>query len=175
MLKPLDTDILVEELQLGEKLNQSVHSSRRSDFALMLAMLTEDVRAHSQFHLPKTDEPVNTLDEEQLRKQFDLPEKQRLALNNIDEISEFSQAELIATQQLASIHLAQAIKPKPLAFRDDSKHIALAVMENTSLYCQQQHQQPNELADAHLAFNVNEWLKTVQTTIVKSPLVDVAA
>ncbi len=175
MLKQVNADILVEELQLGEQLNQCVHSSRRSDFSLMLAMLTEDVRAHSQFHLPKTPASEKNITDAQLRKYFDLPEKARLALTELSEINEFSQAELVEHQQLASIHLEQAIKPKPLAFRDNSKHIELSVMENTSLYCQKQHQQVGEFENTHLDFQVNEWLKSLQSTIVKSPLVDVAA
>ncbi len=168
--------LLVEELQLGEQLSHCIHTNRRSDFALMLAMLTDDVRAHSQFHLPQSQVQTIELDEQRLRKMFELPEKPRLALTDLKEINEFSQAELIEQQQLTTLHLQQAMKPQPLAFRDDSKHIDVAVMTNTSLYCQQQHKLQHASAeDKRREFNANEWLKAVQTTIVKSPLIAVAA
>lgn len=173
----IDSTILVEELQLGEKLNQCVHSHRRADFALMLSMLTDDVRAQSQFKLPQTVQNIKETTEQQLRKRFDLPEKERLGLGDINEINEFSQANLVQEQQLSTLHFQQALKPKPLAFRDDKHFISTNVMQNTSLYCQQQHkkqhQQPSQ--SHRLSFNVNEWLKTVQTTIVKAPLLDAIA
>lgn len=173
----IDSTILVEELQLGEKLNQCVHSHRRADFALMLSMLTDDVRAQSQFKLPQTVQDIKEVTEQTLRKRFDLPEKERLALRDLIEIDEFSQANLVQEQHLTTLHLQQALKPKPLAFRDDKHFITTNVMENTSLYCQQQHkkQQAQQSPTQRLSFNVNEWLKTVQTTIVKAPLLDAMA
>ncbi|WP_206486396.1 VC2046/SO_2500 family protein [Thalassotalea sp. G2M2-11] len=175
MLNTLHADILVEELQLGDKLNSCVHQNRHSDFSLMLAMLTDDVRAHSQFHLPETVDKKPLIDSELLRKRFDLPPEQRLALTNLEEISEYAQASLVENKQLTAMHLQQAMHPKPLAFRDDKAHINHSVMSNTSLYCQKKHQQKTADNTKHLDFNVNEWLKAVQTTIVKSPLINVAA
>ena len=175
MLDALKADILVEELQLGEKLNSCVQQSRRSDFALMLAMLADDVRAHSQFHLPKTTATNSVEDENLLRKRFDLPAAERLALNKLSEIDEYSQAALVETQQLTAIHLQQAMKPRPLAFRDDKNYIPQNVLGNTSLYCQRQHRQEQVSGEQHLDFNVNEWLKAVKNSLVKAPLVELAA
>ena len=174
MLKTsLDNNLLIEELQLGEKLNQCIHSNRRSDFALMLSMLTEDVRAHSQFSVPKTEVSVKESTEAGLRKTFELPEQAPLAVKCSEELNDFSQAGLIHEGQLASLHFDNYAKPKPLAFRDDSKHIAADIMSNTSLYCQRKHHN-NQVIDqeqsTRLKFNANEWLKAVQNTIVKAPL-----
>jgi len=170
----LDNSLLVEELQLGEKLNQCIHSNRRSDFALMLSMLTEDVRAHSQFAVPKTEVSETKSTEAGLRKALELPDKAALAVNSSEDLNEFSQADLIHEGQLASLHFDNYAKPKPLAFRDDSKHIATEIMSNTSLYCQKQHKIQHggvqKQSNSRLAFNANEWLKAVQNTVVKAPL-----
>ena len=165
-------DILVHELQLGEQLNESVHSARRSDFSLMLAMLTDDVRAHSQFTVPRSQATEKTTSAEQLRKHFQLPDEAPLALKSIDDISRFNQAQLIEKQQFDCLRLANTLQPKALAFRDDAKYISQQVMTNTSLYCQQKHQQkaPQQATAARTEFNANAWLGAVQNTIVKAPL-----
>jgi len=168
----LDSKLLVEELQLGEQLGQCVHNNRRADFSLMLSMLTEDVRAHSQFKLPTTITDTKVLTEESLRKTFELPDKPHLALNDLNEINDYPQAELVEKNLLNTIRLQNTLTPKPLAFRDDKLFISSDVLLNTRLYCQQQHSvKEDKLAEA-LSFNANEWLKTVQTTIVKAPLLD---
>ncbi|MEW6990936.1 VC2046/SO_2500 family protein [Colwelliaceae bacterium 6441] len=172
------SNLLVEELQLGEQLNHCVHSDRRSDFALLLSMLSGDVLAHSEFKLPRTASTIKESSEELLRKEFELPRKQKLALESLDEITAFSQADLIEQNQLTTLHLTQALSPKPLCFRNDKKHINSSVLANTSLYCQQQYQRSkqDDLApQTRLDFNVNAWLKSVQTAIVKAPLLDVTA
>ena len=172
----LSNDILVHELQLGEQLNESVHHARRSDFSLMIAMLTDDVRAHSQFKLPLSTSEEKTTSTEQLRKLFQLPDEAPLALADIEGVAAFNQASLVENQQLDQLRLVNTLKPKPLAFRDDAKYVNQQVMTNTSLYCQQKHQQKNAAQSQQRAeFNVNAWLTAVQTPIVKSPLMEVYA
>ncbi|GHE90391.1 VC2046/SO_2500 family protein [Thalassotalea profundi] len=166
-IEELDSRLLIEELQLGVKLNECVHSQRRYDFSLMLSMLVDDVCVHSQFSLPLTDKKVNKVDEESLRKTFNVGPSTPLALNSLDEINQFQQGQLVVDAQLASIRLADALNPKALAFRNDVKHIPRSVMDNTSLYCQQHRSEP---AKQRLPFNVDAWLNSVQETVVKAPL-----
>ena len=174
---------LLHELQLGEQLNECVHQSRRSDFSLMLAMLCDDVREQSQFILPKA-EPIDgtSTDNKQvnnqiLRKHFDLPEEAPLALKNIQQINQYNQGQLIADNDLASLHLTNAISPNPLAFRNDDKHISNNVLSNTSLICQEKHalKQEEKVINKPLDMHVNNWLKAIQTSLVESNLVDVIA
>ena len=171
----INNTLLVEEIQLKEVLNHCVHSDRRADFSLMLSMLTDDVLAQSQFKLPKTKETDEENTEATIRKAFDLPKEPRLSLEDIDDIDDFSQAKLIQEKQLSTLHLQEALNPKPISFRDDKTHIITSVLSNTSLYCQQQYHLRNEnkpLEESRLAFNVNAWLKNIQTTIVKAPLLE---
>lgn len=164
--------LLTEELQLGVKLNECVHSQRRHDFSLMLSMLVDDVRVHSQFRLPLTETTTADVTEESLRKTYNVPPKAPLALNSLNDINKFEQASLVAEGQLASIRLANAFHPKALAFRDDAKHIPRVIMENTSLYCQYKK---SPLQKQRLPFDVNAWLNSVQDTVVNTPLMNLTS
>jgi hypothetical protein len=176
----VDSHILVHELQLGEQLNESVHSDRRADFSLLLAMLSDDVQQHSQFSLPQTVNKVVNVDDTTLRKEFQLPNKAPLALSEKSDISIFDQAKLIKKTSLAGLHLSNVLQPKPLAFRDDKKHITEQVLSNTSLYCQKKfNQQKRDQCAAfdttRLLFDAKGWLNAVHNTIVKAPLLDAIA
>ncbi len=189
-------NVLLHELQLGEQLNESVEQTRRADFSLMLAMLAEDVREQSQFLLPKSpEETAVELSNLALRKQFNLPDKAKLALTTPNEVNQFNQAHIIVDNDLANIHLTNAMMPKPLAFRDDNKHIESQVLENTSLFTQLKHKQSAEACQAQLNqlpqnqldtrsnetdkplsqslnFNAKAWLDGIQQSLVKAPLLN---
>jgi len=164
---------LLHELQLGEQLNESVHQARRADFSLMLAMLSNDVREQSQFILPQHKEAEQQLDDMVLRKQLDLPEPAPLAIKDLKEINAYNQGKSIAENDVATIHLSNCLVPKPLAFRNDVKHVAQEVMSNTTLVCQAKHAQEktDAVLNKRLAMNVEGWLKNIQTSLVKSRLV----
>lgn len=168
--------ILLHELQLGEQLNESVHQARRADFSLMLAMLCDDVREHSQFILPQSEDrsaEQSKQTNEALRKHFDLPEQAPLALKDLEQISQYNQGQLVAEDALASIKLSNALSPKPLTFRDDEKHIETNVLNNTSLTCQEKHlNQSTPVLNKRVNMHVENWLKTVQTSLVKSTMTE---
>jgi len=172
VIADVENNILVHEIQLGEQLNESVHNKRRSDFSLMLAMLADDVRTHSQFLVPKTESTEKTTTDNILRKELNLPPSEPLAITSLENIPDFNQANLIVENRQKDLHLCNALSPKPLAFRDDSQHIVHDVIANTSLYCQQQYKKDmfSSKDPQRLAFNAKAWLNTVQETIVKSPL-----
>ncbi len=181
------TGALLHELQLGEQLNESVVETRRADFSLMLAMLTDDVREQSQFILPKAQDPAKRdTSNSALRKEFNLPKKSPLGLSSLDEIEKFNQVQSVIDNDIANIHLTNAMKPKPLAFRDEKQHIETKIMENTSLFCQLKHQQaqavkasvdnPDKPSDQPLNqvlnFNAKAWLDGIQESLVKAPLIN---
>ncbi|MBL4940817.1 MAG: hypothetical protein JKY81_04050 [Colwellia sp.] len=181
--QPAASEPLLHELQLGEQLNACVHQARRSDFSLMLAMLCDDVREQSQFILPQTtpidgtSTDVKQVTDRVLRKHFDLPEAAPLAISNLDQIDLYNQGQLVADDQWAALHLSNALTPKPLAFRNDDKHIVNDVLTNTTLICQKKHSQKHtkQAINKPLNVQVENWLKAVQTSIVKSNLMDVVA
>jgi len=180
LVESVDDKLLVHELQLGDKLNESVHSARRADFSFLLAMLTDDVQSHSQFSLPQTVNKTYTINDDVLRRELELPDKAPLALNDKHSVSSFNQAELINQNRISELHLSNILSPKPLAFRDDAKHISHNVLTNTSLYCQKKYtQQKTNQQTAYdpsrLPFDAKGWLTAVHNTIVKAPLLDAIA
>ncbi|MEH6596753.1 MAG: VC2046/SO_2500 family protein [Colwellia polaris] len=175
-IENISNDILVHELQLGEQLNESVHSKRRADFSLLLAMLTDDVRAHSQFKLPQTVTPANVTTSELLRKRFQLPKEAPIALKDIEDTQLFNQADLIESKRLEHLRLMNALNPNPLAFRNDTGFINQQVMSNTSLYCQQKYiNKALEQSQPHTEFNAEAWLSGIKNTLEKSAAVEAVA
>lgn len=159
--------LLINESQLGSQLNQCVHQSRRSDFSLMLAMLSQDVRDFSEFHSVDNDTAEST-QESDLRALFDLPQEKRMGLTSMDEVEEFNQAHLIEEGGLSTIRLNQCVKPQALAFRDDKEFIDTVVTSNLSP-CQQRHLASGESTIAKSPdTNVQMWLKSVKTAMAKS-------
>lgn len=156
---------LIHELQLGNSLNQCVKESRRADFALMLALLTDDIREHSQFMVPQTQETEKQVDSDTLRKNFELPASPSLALSSLDEIDHFNQAEFAANNQLATLRLSQALNPKPLAFRDDAKHVPTVVLANTNIHCQERATKVER--PKGMSMNAKAWLNALAQSTAK--------
>lgn len=75
--------LLVDELQLGNRLNQDIQTSDHADFALLLAMLSHDVTDNPEFSSSESK-----LKEEDLRRKFNLlPEqKNMLKLQTLTEL-----------------------------------------------------------------------------------------
>ncbi|WP_448211505.1 VC2046/SO_2500 family protein [Colwellia sp. MEBiC06753] len=162
-----ESQLLSHELQLDESLNTSIHQARRADFSLLLAMLTDDVSAHSQFQLPKTVDDEITVDDAKLRRLFDLPHPQALALNELKDIDQFNQAEQIASGLMTAIKLNDALTPKPLSFRNDKTHIDSNVMANTSIHCQYRAETGAQQTERQ-PMNANEWLKAIHDGLVSN-------
>jgi hypothetical protein len=103
-----------------------------------------------------------------------LSEEAPLALKNMEQISQYNQGQLLADNNLISIHFDNALSPKPLTFRDDKQHIDSNILGNTSLTCQEKHShhQPSPVLNKRINMNVEGWLKSVQTILVKSSLVE---
>ncbi|REL26752.1 hypothetical protein DXX93_09305 [Thalassotalea euphylliae] len=171
----IENILLQHEHQLGESLNECVHQARRSDFALLLAMLNDDVRQQSQFLMPKTEQSEKQITDASLRAEFELPKSAELALNNIEQIQQYNQATLVSDNLMASVKLGDALNPKPLSFRDNKHHVPTDVLSNTSIHCQNRVQPTNpqdessqQASAERLPLNAKGWLKAVQNTLVKT-------
>jgi hypothetical protein len=166
------TQVLANELQLGTQLNECIHDNRRSQFSLMLAMLTDDVREHAQFLLPKTEEIENTTDEDSLRKLFHVASPTPLALETLEQVNDYNQAELIADNKLSELRLKSVLRPNPIAFRDDVKYIDSDIINNTSVHCQKRQLSNNEQnkKSSRLNFKAKEWLDVVNQSLLNVQL-----
>lgn len=163
-----EVNSLINEIQLGTTLNECIHQNRRSDFGLMLAMLTEDAREFSEFNLPEETTAEKSIDEVRLRHLLAVPAKNKLALADLAEIDQFNEARLIANEQILDIHLKEALSPKALTFKDDVNFIPSDVLNNTSLHSQKRHQLADDKTTKKMSFNAQAWLKNIEQSIVVS-------
>jgi hypothetical protein len=167
----VENDLLIHEMQLGNKLSACVHEQRRQDFSLMLALLADDVREHSQFHLPSSMADVRLVDDKLLRQRFQLPEQAPLAIAADDDYQRMAQAQLTQDTNLSDIKLMQALRPMPLAEFDDAKLIRPEVLGNTSKYCQRKYRQQsdNDLVEP-MSMDVGLLLDTIKASAIEAKI-----
>ncbi|MBO6257931.1 MAG: hypothetical protein J6M93_01115 [Succinivibrio sp.] len=103
------SQMLVDELQLGERLNNDLQSCDRADFALLLSMLSQDITDHAEF-CPEQEQKAKEPD---LRRRFNLPPKQE----NYAKAEDFSRAALISdtfvAEGLGGVFFAHCFKREP--------------------------------------------------------------
>lgn len=101
--------LLVDELQLGTRLNQDIQTADHADFSLLLAMLSHDVTDNPEFSTTES-----SLKEEDLRKKFNLiPEQKKYA-----ESSDFDRSQAIteqfSTDGMTQVFLSECLRDEPL-------------------------------------------------------------
>ena len=104
-------NLLVDEQQLGGRLNQALQRQDRADFALLLAMLSPDVTDAPLFNPPeKQQEP-----EVDLRRRFGLMPAPRLYAEARDFARAASEAGTVQRKQgMSDVRLSQCLAPEPL-------------------------------------------------------------
>ncbi len=131
--------ILLNETQLDASLSRCVAEQRRSDFAMLLAMLSHDALDFAEFHLPKSAAIQPESNEARLRASLGAGPVQPLAPENFEITIGQDNAAKLMSQGMAEIRLAQCLNPEPLAIRDDKKHIPLQVIDNCELAVRRRH------------------------------------
>ncbi|PMG78066.1 queD-like protein [Shewanella sp. 10N.286.51.B7] len=126
---------LVNELQLGNRLNDAIEHDRRGEFGLLLSMLSVDARDMSQFQL---DKELNV--DEKLYKTFQLPQAQQLVCDlsqqqAIDNATDFQRG------GVSQFHLQQALKPEALVTRGQYEDEMQIVLANCDELTKLKHQQ----------------------------------
>ncbi len=110
LTEKIRNQMLVDEMQLGERLNHDVQSADRADFALMLAMLSQDVTDHAEFD-PATEKETTEADQ---RARFNLPP----AVKHYAEEHDFKRAaeisELFSNDGINSVFLSHCLRHEPL-------------------------------------------------------------
>ncbi|NOU50907.1 queD like 2 [Pseudoalteromonas sp. JBTF-M23] len=125
--------VLTREDQLGSALSVSVAEHRRADFAMLLAMLSQDALDFSQFHLPEAQDSEADLSEQALKKELQIGPQRALAPEQFDMLIGQDNAKILAQSTLASLKLQDYLNPEPLVIRDDKTHIPLVVVDNCDI------------------------------------------
>ncbi|KMV30728.1 hypothetical protein L4D00_07575 [Photobacterium swingsii] len=108
----LDKAQLINEVQLGNQLNHAVETGRRSDFALMLAMLSPDYLEKTPTEIP----PAEGKTEEELREYFELAQPQPLTSTEHCYERAASQSDAFHRGGLRSSHFLHELQPTALTF-----------------------------------------------------------
>ncbi|WP_462158590.1 VC2046/SO_2500 family protein [Pseudoalteromonas sp. GB56] len=132
--------ILSNEQQLGTQLNKCVQEQRRGDFAWLLASISHDALDFAQFHLPTSQAPASTVEEEQLRAQLGAARARPCAPEHFNILLTQNQCEYISIGLRDSLRLQDCLAPTPLAIRDDLKHIPLPIIDNCEPRVQAKYQ-----------------------------------
>lgn len=126
---------LINELLYGQNIGQAVHSQRRADFSLLLAMLSDDVRDNTPVEKLPSKEEVS------LSQAFSIPKSQAL---RSDENS-YPRGEEIAKQfnlgGLTAARLQAYLAPDALAYMPEkTSDLPEEVYHNLSQYQRQKLQ-----------------------------------
>lgn len=110
-------NILVSELQLGQRLNQCVSEGNKSEFDLLLSMLSTDIRDQDQFstiNAPESEEAIS------LRDQFNVPQAQPL-ISRESALQDYSiyVADLAREEGVVAARLQHCLRPEVLHFDVD--------------------------------------------------------
>jgi hypothetical protein len=114
----LDTATTIHELQLGTNINQAISQSRRRDFALLLAMLSQDASESTPVEIIKCSDNS----EESLRKRFAIAPAQPLRSNQDSYSISAQHSDLFHHASLASSKLCHYLKPEPLTYLPEDTH-----------------------------------------------------
>lgn len=104
---------LVDELQLGQRLNDAVHQEQRSYFSLLLSMLSADVLDQPEFSLSAV-ENIPVID---WRKRWDLPPAAVLDSSRCSADESYFRSMLLHEGGIEAVHLFNAAQPDPLSWR----------------------------------------------------------
>ncbi|ODP96549.1 MULTISPECIES: VC2046/SO_2500 family protein [unclassified Salinivibrio] len=115
----IDKARIISDVQFGDNLNHAVTQGRRSDFALMLALMSGD--ANESTPLSPLDE--KTINDEVLRRQFQLAPPQPLsASNEEDYVRAGAQADAFHRGGIASAHLRFQLAPAAMHYPPQGTH-----------------------------------------------------
>ena len=129
---------LVDELQLGQTLNQAISQGHRSEFSLLLAMLSPDVEDQPWV----ADQLVTASDPVDWRRKFELPKARPLAADAASHQRAVSVGEFVASGSLLTAHLLDCLEPEPLIHQQ--YELDPLVWENMSPLTQRKYQLARE-------------------------------
>ena len=146
-------DILVNELQVGNTLSLAVRENRRSDFGLILSMMSHNVLDNAEFMLPvSATNRIGDTDDE-LRSTLQVPVGRSLDFNAQDVHLADESSRVFNTEGLVAVKLAQALRPEGLAEHDDPKYIPQEIIENCELSVRARHSKGAKLAASPIQQN----------------------
>ncbi|MGL5759777.1 VC2046/SO_2500 family protein [Plesiomonas sp.] len=109
MIDRIDTRVLTDELQLNGRLPKAIEQGQRTDFSLLLAMLSANVCDQAQFQMPEPQTQTASLN-------LPVPPKSRLYGHEDDVQWADQRTEAFHQGGLASTWLLECLQPDPLIY-----------------------------------------------------------
>lgn len=133
--------VIINEWQLGSRLNQTVNSGLRSDFALWLSFLSPAVEEMAAFSTP--DPAIADNAKLDLYQQLAVIPARPFSLRAEDDmVLLYSHNDALNSDGFAQMRLSACLQYPPLVLKDDKNKIAAEVWQNTSLHCRNRIQHP---------------------------------
>ncbi|MCL1063128.1 hypothetical protein MK852_13490 [Shewanella benthica] len=123
------SSVLVNESQLGTRLNHAIDNGRRGEFALLLALLSTDARDMAQF---QTEQPGKNSDD-LLRTKFDIAKPQQLIADLSVVSSPVEHSRVFREGGARAFQLAQAIQAEAMVTRGHEPVEMQEVLTNCDL------------------------------------------
>lgn len=127
--------MIVNEWQLGGKLNSALQAVQRADFAYYLALLSPRVDESAEFFTPEAENEIKSVD---LYKALHIDKARPLQYSAGDEAILHQQSRALYEGGLAQLKLLSYLRAAPLAEFNDAKRLDAAVLQNLSLHSRRQ-------------------------------------
>ncbi|MDV7103130.1 VC2046/SO_2500 family protein [Vibrio sp. TH_r3] len=123
----------INQLQMGETICKAVSEKRRADFALLVAMFSDDVRDNT----PLDQLSTQTISEQELHNQFQIPVKQLLRSNQDSYAKSAHIANNFHQGGITSAKLQHELNPDALAYMTEHTcDLGEEVYNNLSIHAQ---------------------------------------
>lgn len=132
-----ETDLLINEWQLGQQLNHAVHNGTRVKFNLLLSLLSDDARDFAQFSLPDAKQHSEALGKRDLRAFFSLAPAQPLVNKGMSAAQAQSLNANLQKKNLCSIRLQLLLTNEALLSRSEVALIPSDITDNLPFLSQQ--------------------------------------
>lgn len=122
---------IINEWQLGTKLNVALQQQHRADFALWLAVLSPAVEEMAAFYTPQASQPVP---DSNLYQQLAVTKRRSFAVQPSDSglWHKYSEAALLS---LAQLKLQIELNPAPWVLQDDAKKLDSQLLAGLDHHC----------------------------------------
>ncbi|MDX3773699.1 VC2046/SO_2500 family protein [Chromatiaceae bacterium AAb-1] len=123
--------LIINEWQLGCRLNTALQHQQRADFSLWLALLSSDVREMAEFCTPdSTATPVNT----DLYRKLAVRVARSFGMEPGDPEIMYQHTQMLHESGTAALKLESYLKPAPWVLTDDKYKLPEAVWQNISVH-----------------------------------------
>lgn len=122
---------IINEWQLGVRLNNALQHQQRADFSLWLALLSPETAEMAEFCTPDgSSEPV----QHDIYQQLAIRPQRAFGFSEGDLERMLQQNQALQQGGIPGIKLASALLPEPLVLKDDPRKIPENIWQNLSVH-----------------------------------------